>query len=273
MKLYLADLCPVQTKLEDEATEAPLNEGFLPCPSLGNFDLICGVDFIATSYKSSSCPRFPQTFSPLYRLQVLRSTKYHQNGYRFEEARGRSGQIMACCMCHSRSSTLPFVLTLYRLSLACSLHSEECCLVMIRELSVEFLLWSKWCLNESCYLQSLANLYLPSYWRKEFTTGYINSDGNPDVSPSQTSLIVSILSAGTFFGALWAAPTGDFLGRRLGLIAACCVFNLGVILQTASTALPMFIAGRFFAGFGVGMVSALSKSSRLTSLDLSNLSS
>ncbi|KAH6722544.1 putative glucose transporter rco-3 [Leptodontidium sp. MPI-SDFR-AT-0119] len=104
---------------------------------------------------------------------------------------------------------------------------------------------------------TISGILAMDYWRKEFTTGYINSDGNPDVSPSQTSLIVSILSAGTFFGALWAAPTGDFLGRRLGLIAACCVFNLGVILQTASTALPMFIAGRFFAGFGVGMVSAL----------------
>ncbi|KAG4434669.1 hypothetical protein IFR05_009844 [Cadophora sp. M221] len=104
---------------------------------------------------------------------------------------------------------------------------------------------------------TISGILAMDYWRKEFTTGYINSDGDPDVSPSQTSLIVSILSAGTFFGALWAAPTADFLGRRLGLIAACCVFNLGVILQTASTALPMFIAGRFFAGFGVGMVSAL----------------
>ncbi|KAH7356490.1 putative glucose transporter rco-3 [Rhexocercosporidium sp. MPI-PUGE-AT-0058] len=104
---------------------------------------------------------------------------------------------------------------------------------------------------------TISGILAMDYWRNEFTTGYKNSKNQPDVSPSQTSLIVSILSAGTFFGALWAAPTGDFLGRRMGLIAACCVFNLGVILQTASTALPMFIAGRFFAGFGVGMVSAL----------------
>jgi SP family sugar:H+ symporter-like MFS transporter len=82
-----------------------------------------------------------------------------------------------------------------------------------------------------------------------------------DVSPSQSSLVVSILSAGTFFGALAAAPFADFLGRRLALlVSAGIVFNFGVILQTASTALPMFIAGRFFAGFGVGLISALSKS-------------
>lgn len=60
--------------------------------------------------------------------------------------------------------------------------------------------------------------------------------------------------------ALSAAPLGDWLGRRLGLIVSSWVFIFGVILQTASTALPMFVAGRFFAGFGVGLVSALSPS-------------
>merc|ERR1711939_81062 len=104
---------------------------------------------------------------------------------------------------------------------------------------------------------TISGILAMDYWRNEFSTGYTNSDNQPDVSPSQTSLIVSILSAGTFFGALWAAPSADFLGRRMALIAACWVFNLGVILQTAATELPMFIAGRFFAGFGVGMVSAL----------------
>jgi sugar porter (SP) family MFS transporter len=34
------------------------------------------------------------------------------------------------------------------------------------------------------------------------------------------------------------------------------VFVLGVILQTAAEALPLFLAGRFFAGLGVGLLSA-----------------
>lgn len=99
------------------------------------------------------------------------------------------------------------------------------------------------------------------YWRRQFSTGYVNRvDGLPDVSASQSSQIVSILSAGTFFGALTAAPVGDFMGRRWGLVfSAAIVFNLGVILQTAATAIPMFTAGRFFAGYGVGLISALSK--------------
>jgi MFS family permease len=37
------------------------------------------------------------------------------------------------------------------------------------------------------------------------------------ISSSTTSLVVSILSAGTFCGALAAYPTGDYLGRRYRL--------------------------------------------------------
>ncbi len=68
---------------------------------------------------------------------------------------------------------------------------------------------------------------------------------------------MSLLSAGTFFGSLTAAPTGDYFGRRLGLMISTLVFTFGVILQTASTDIPLFVAGRFFAGYGVGMISAL----------------
>lgn len=96
------------------------------------------------------------------------------------------------------------------------------------------------------------------FWLQEFST-----EGSGHITPSQDALIVSILSAGTFFGALLAAPTADFLGRRWGLMfSAGIVFNLGVILQTAATEQPMFIAGRFFAGLGVGLISAMSESFR-----------
>lgn len=96
------------------------------------------------------------------------------------------------------------------------------------------------------------------YWLQLFhTPGVLDDMGNPALTASQRSEIVSLLSAGTFFGALTAAPTGDFFGRRLGLMVSTIVFTFGVILQTAATAIPLFVAGRFFAGFGVGMVSAL----------------
>ncbi|MCJ1341454.1 Plasma membrane low glucose sensor [Bachmanniomyces sp. S44760] len=104
---------------------------------------------------------------------------------------------------------------------------------------------------------TISGILAMSYWENEFSTGYIDTKGHLDVSPSQSAQVVSILSAGTFFGALSAAPLGDTVGRRLGLIVSSCVFTFGVILQTAAQALPLFTAGRFFAGFGVGLVSAL----------------
>ncbi len=96
------------------------------------------------------------------------------------------------------------------------------------------------------------------YWLETFTTtGVINpATGLPTLTASQSAEIVSLLSAGTFFGALTASPACDFLGRRMGLMAAVGVFTVGVILQTASIAIPLFVAGRFVAGYGVGMISA-----------------
>jgi sugar porter (SP) family MFS transporter len=74
--------------------------------------------------------------------------------------------------------------------------------------------------------------------------------------PQHKSLVVSILSAGTFFGALIAFPLGDLLGRKYGLIAACVIFCLGVGLQL-DTHWTTFVIGRVIAGLGVGVVSCL----------------
>lgn len=97
-----------------------------------------------------------------------------------------------------------------------------------------------------------------NFWRKQFSTGYeTGTPPAPAITASQQSEIVSILSAGTFFGALAAAIIADIIGRRFSLIVSSCVFTFGVILQVAATAIPLFVAGRFFAGFGVGLISAL----------------
>jgi len=95
-------------------------------------------------------------------------------------------------------------------------------------------------------------------FRLQFNTGYRNPDTQQlDLSPSQSSLIVAILSLGCIFGALLSAPVADFCGRRKGLIIAIAVFNLGVVLQVAATNIPTLLAGRYFAGMGVGAVSLL----------------
>jgi MFS family permease len=105
---------------------------------------------------------------------------------------------------------------------------------------------------------TISGILAMPYWQREFSTGYIDADGNPNVSSSQESAIVSILSAGNFFGALASPLLSDWLGRRPGLMISTWVFNLGVCLHTAATNIPLFLAGRFFAGLGVGLISAIS---------------
>lgn len=76
------------------------------------------------------------------------------------------------------------------------------------------------------------------------TFGSPSADG-PVISAAQSGQIVSILSAGTFFGALGAAPFADQIGRRLSLILAVGVFTCGVILQVISSTIPLLLAGRY----------------------------
>jgi sugar porter (SP) family MFS transporter len=73
----------------------------------------------------------------------------------------------------------------------------------------------------------------------------------------QQSLTTSILSAGTFFGAIMAGDLADFIGRRTTIILGCGIFTIGGILETASTTLGVMVAGRLIAGFGVGFISAI----------------
>tara|TARA_R110002060_G_scaffold5512_10_gene8504 strand:- start:163 stop:462 length:300 start_codon:yes stop_codon:yes gene_type:complete len=83
-------------------------------------------------------------------------------------------------------------------------------------------------------------------FREQFSTGYIDPhDGDPNVSPAQSSIIVAILSAGTFFGALLAAPIGDKIGRRISLIIAVIIFSFGVLLQTIAMAITLLVLGRY----------------------------
>ncbi|KAG8861400.1 hypothetical protein FRB96_002849 [Tulasnella sp. 330] len=93
---------------------------------------------------------------------------------------------------------------------------------------------------------------------KTFGKAGLAADGiGYGLTTANESLIVSILSAGTFFGALLSSPMGDILGRKWGIITATGVFVIGVILQIAALNLGVFVVGRVFAGLGVGMVSCL----------------
>jgi SP family sugar:H+ symporter-like MFS transporter len=95
-------------------------------------------------------------------------------------------------------------------------------------------------------------------FQKQFGRPVPVSDAAPggfNITTGQKSLITSILSAGTFFGALFAGSLADWIGRRLTIISACLVFIVGVIIQITATSVGGLVAGRTVAGFGVGIVS------------------
>lgn len=80
------------------------------------------------------------------------------------------------------------------------------------------------------------------------------------ISESNTSLIVSILSCGTFFGALIAGDVADWIGRKWTVIMGCVIYALGVVIQMITSpdhALGPIVAGRIIAGLGVGFESAI----------------
>jgi MFS family permease len=92
------------------------------------------------------------------------------------------------------------------------------------------------------------------------STVFIHTIEGPNakhLTGSHNSLIVSILSAGTFFGALIAGDCADMIGRRTTIIIGCGIYMVGVILQVASHGLGLIVAGRLVAGIGVGFESAI----------------
>ena len=84
--------------------------------------------------------------------------------------------------------------------------------------------------------------------------------GAEEVNESRTSLIVSILSCGTFFGALIAGDVADFIGRKWTVVMGCLIYMIGVVIQMITGAgdpLGAIVAGRLVAGIGVGFESAI----------------
>lgn len=119
---------------------------------------------------------------------------------------------------------------------------------------------------------TISGIQAMPYWKKEFfpqrNMGIpLTDDDRLSVSDGRVSLIVSILSIGTFLGALSAGLLADITGRKWGIILSASIpFNIGVIMQTAATEQNLFIAGRFFAGLGVGLVSVQGTDLALVSL-------
>lgn len=99
---------------------------------------------------------------------------------------------------------------------------------------------------------TIAGIMAMDYVKEHFT-----DPGAVDFTSGQSSLITSILSAGTFTGAIFAPFASDTIGRKMGIIFYCVIFSIGAILQTATTGRNLLIVGRVIAGLGVGGVSSI----------------
>ncbi|KXT02498.1 hypothetical protein AC578_4166 [Pseudocercospora eumusae] len=71
---------------------------------------------------------------------------------------------------------------------------------------------------------------------------------------AETGAVVSVFTGGAFFGALFAGPSGDYLGRKKTILLGALVFILGGALQTGAQSLAYLYSGRLIAGVGVGFL-------------------
>ncbi|KAL3491900.1 general substrate transporter [Aspergillus germanicus] len=102
------------------------------------------------------------------------------------------------------------------------------------------------------------------------TNGYDGSmmNGLQTLAPWQehfnhpSGSLLGILSAILSLGSIAALPVvpyaADLLGRRMGILIGCLIMILGVVLQSISANYGMFLAGRFFIGFGVAIAQGAS---------------
>lgn len=80
------------------------------------------------------------------------------------------------------------------------------------------------------------------------------SDKNADIS----SNVVSLLTAGCFFGAIASAFLNERFGRKYTLMGFVCVFLVGAAVQVGAThAIGQIYGGRVIAGLGIGGLSSV----------------
>ncbi|CAN8103557.1 unnamed protein product [Discula destructiva] len=70
----------------------------------------------------------------------------------------------------------------------------------------------------------------------------------------QTGVAVSLFTGGAFFGAGFAGPAGDYVGRKWTIFIGGMIFIVGACFQTAAQTIEWLYGGRAIAGLGVGFL-------------------
>ncbi|KAI0165432.1 general substrate transporter [Hypoxylon sp. FL1284] len=86
-----------------------------------------------------------------------------------------------------------------------------------------------------------------------FVARFELGDSSSESSAALSTNIVSIFQAGCFFGAIFISYLVERFGRKFPLMACGIIYNVGAIVQVASTgSLGMIYAGRALTGLAVG---------------------
>ena len=70
---------------------------------------------------------------------------------------------------------------------------------------------------------------------------------------SLLGLLNCIMAVGSLCAIPFVPYIADGLGRRIGILIGCLIMIFGVVLQSISVNFRMFVAARFFIGFGVAI--------------------
>ncbi|CAI7585478.1 unnamed protein product [Penicillium viridicatum] len=97
-----------------------------------------------------------------------------------------------------------------------------------------------------------------SSFKKDFGLPVESSGFSDEKNAQISSNVVSLLTAGCFFGSIFAAYMNDRLGRRYSLMIFAVIFLVGAAVQVgAHHEIGMIYGGRVIAGFGIGGMSSI----------------
>lgn len=85
---------------------------------------------------------------------------------------------------------------------------------------------------------------------------FLDRFGSPTLSDAASGGIISSYTGGAIIGSLLASHISDSWGRRMVIFIGGLLATLGGALQGGAITIAMLIAGRFIAGFAIGLMSA-----------------
>lgn len=86
---------------------------------------------------------------------------------------------------------------------------------------------------------------------------------DPAADQAKKGWLTAILELGAWIGTLLSSFLAEILSRKYGILVACAVFMVGVVIQASAVSIPVetahnaILAGRFITGMGVGSLAMI----------------